>query len=354
MINIAVDCMGGDEGARITVPSALKMLDKHADIYFLLIGDSDEIKRFLKKAKPAHQKRFEIIHTTEVVANDDKVEVALRRKKNSSMRVAIDCVKDGRAHACVSAGNTGALMAISRFVLKMLDGIDRPAIATSLPNIKGQGTTVLDLGANVDCSAQHLMEFAIMGSALAQAIDNIESPSVGLLNVGAEAMKGNDVVKETSVLLQRSNLNFKGNVEGNDIFEGTTDVIVCDGFVGNSVLKAIEGVSKMVAKTMKREFKRSFYTKLVAMAAVPVLHKLRLRLDNRRYNGASLLGLRGIVIKSHGGADKFAFGCALERAREAVHNDLLSKIAHNVACMHDSIHSPSEQPEQSSGTTAST
>ncbi len=262
---------------------------------------------------------------------DDPVEVALRRKKDSSMRLAAQAVKDGEADACISAGNTGAWMAISRYVLKTLDGIDRPAIATALPNQKGGATTMLDLGANVDCTAEHLLQFAIMGTALAQADDPAIKPSVGLLNIGEEAIKGNEVVKQAAELLKASNLNFYGNVEGDDIFKGTVDVIVCDGFVGNVVLKSVEGLAKMLASMIRHEFTRNPFTKLAGLIAKPVLNRFRQRVDNRRYNGAALLGLRGVVIKSHGSADAYAFGCALQRARDAVASGLLDRTAQSIA-----------------------
>lgn len=255
---------------------------------------------------------------------DDSVEVALRRKKNSSMRVAAQAVKDGRADACVSAGNTGAWMAISRYVLKTLDGISRPAIATSIPNQKGGATTMLDLGANVDCSAQHLLQFAIMGTALASIVDKQQSPSVGLLNIGEEVIKGNEVVRQAAELLRHSGLNFYGNVEGDDICKGTVNVVVCDGFVGNVVLKSLEGLAKMVASMLREEFTRTSLSMAAGLVAKPVLNRLGHRVDNRRYNGAALLGLRGIVIKSHGSADAYAYGYALQRARDAVKNGLLT------------------------------
>ena len=253
----------------------------------------------------------------------DSVEVALRRKKDSSMRVAAQTVKDGLADACVSAGNTGAWMAISRYVLKTLDGIDRPAIATALPNQQGGTTTMLDLGANVDCTAEHLLQFALMGSALAQVAIDGRSPSVGLLNIGEELIKGNEVVKQAADLLRQSTLNFYGNVEGDDIYKGTVDVVVCDGFVGNVALKASEGLARMMSIIVRDEFNRSWLTKLIGLIAMPVLNRFRKRVDNRQYNGATLLGLRGVVIKSHGSADQVAFGFALERARQAVASGLL-------------------------------
>jgi len=274
---------------------------------------------------------------------DDPVEVALRRKKDSSMRVAAQAVKDGRADACISAGNTGALMAISRYVLKTLDGIDRPAIATSIPNQKGGATLMLDLGANVDCSAEHLLQFAIMGTALATALGAGERPTVGLLNIGEEVIKGNEVVKQAAELLRHSSLNFYGNVEGDDICKGTVDVIVCDGFVGNVVLKSLEGLARMVATMMRAEFKRDVLSLGAGLLARPVLNRFRDQVDNRRYNGAALLGLRGVVVKSHGSADVYAFGCALERARNAVQNKLLEGTTQTIEHLRQSLQEAAEQ-----------
>ena len=315
--------MGGDVGLPVTVPAAYKFAQQHPDTRFLLAGDVASVQAAIHKLGHKQPDWYEILPATEVVSMDDSVEIALRRKKDSSMRVAVQAVKDGAADACISAGNTGAWMAISRYVLKTLDGIDRPAIATSIPNQKGGATTVLDLGANVDCTAEHLLQFAIMGAALVTTVDRHDHPLIGLLNIGEEIIKGNEVVKQAADLLRASGLNFYGNVEGDDICKGTVDVVVCDGFVGNVVLKSIEGVAKMVASMMRHEFKRDVLSLTAGLLAQPVLNRLRDRVDNRRYNGAALLGLRGIVIKSHGSADVYAFGCALQRAREAVHNGLL-------------------------------
>ena len=258
---------------------------------------------------------------------DEPAAAALRYTKNSSIRVAANLVKSGEAHACVSAGNTGALMAISRFVLKTLVGIDRPAIATILPNMRGDHTTVLDLGANVDCPPEHLLQFGIMGAMLVTAVEHKERPTVGLLNIGVEDIKGNETVKRASELLRASGLNFAGNVEGDDIYKGTTDVVVCDGFVGNVALKASEGVAQMMSTALREEFTRTPLRRLAAFAAIAALRSFRKRMDHRRYNGASLLGLRGIVIKSHGAADAFAFGQALERAVDEVRNNVPQRIA---------------------------
>jgi phosphate acyltransferase len=331
MITIAVDCMGGDHGPASTLPACAAFLASHSDVRLVLVGRAEALVELPPGLDSA---RCTVVHASEVVAMDDPVEVALRRKKDSSMRVAIAQVKDGAAQAAVSAGNTGALMAIARYVLKTLDGIDRPAIATQMPNATGGATTVLDLGANVDCTAEHLLQFAVMGSALVAAHGK-ESPSVGLLNIGEEVIKGNDVIKQAGVLLrqagERGDLNFFGNVEGNDIFKGTTDIVVCDGFVGNVALKASEGLATMIAGFIREEFSRSIFTKMMALVAYPVLSAFKKRVDHRRYNGAALLGLRGLVFKSHGSADAFAFEQALLRAYDAAHNHLLDNVKARIA-----------------------
>jgi glycerol-3-phosphate acyltransferase PlsX len=276
--------------------------------------------------------RLRVHHASELVGMDEAVATALRNKKDSSMRVMADLVKDGTADAGLSAGNTGALMAISRFVLKTLPGIDRPAIAGILPTSKGH-TYVLDLGANVDCQAEHLQQFAIMGSLLVSALEHKERPSIGLLNIGEEDIKGNEVVKRAADLLRISDLNFYGNVEGTDIWKGTTDVVVCDGFVGNVLLKSSEGLAQMIYGGLKQEFTRNIFTKLSALAALPVIKAFKRRFDHRAYNGAGLLGLKGIVFKSHGSADAFAFRCALQRAAEAARERLPEKIAARMAAV---------------------
>jgi glycerol-3-phosphate acyltransferase PlsX len=265
---------------------------------------------------------------------DEPPAQAMRYKKDSSMRVAVNLVKSGEAHACVSAGNTGALMAISRFVLKTLPAIDRPAIASGVPNQLGGYTYILDLGANVDCTPEQLMQFGVMGAMLVAAIEHKERPSVGLLNIGVEDIKGNDSVKQAAELLRASGLNFHGNVEADDIYKGTVDVVVCDGFVGNSVLKASEGVAKMIVAFLRQEFSRNPWRKLSALIAMPVLKALRARMDPGNYNGACLLGLNGIVIKSHGSADVHAFGQALTRAAEAVRHDVVNRISKQMAGVH--------------------
>ncbi|CAM5780127.1 phosphate acyltransferase PlsX [Castellaniella caeni] len=338
-ITVAIDCMGGDHGLPVTVPAAMAFAQAHPDTRCLLVGDESQIRQALQQnAAPAGQ--FEILHASEVVTMHDPVEVALRRKKDSSMRVAAQAVKDGRADAALSAGNTGAWMAISRYVLKTLEGIDRPAIATALPNQQGGSTTVLDLGANVDCSAENLLQFGLMGAALVSTVDRKAQPSVGLLNIGEEVIKGNEVVKQAAELLRTSGLNFYGNVEGDDIFKGTVDVVVCDGFVGNVVLKSIEGLARMIGTMMREEFRRNALTMAAGLVATPVLQRFRARVDNRRYNGAALLGLRGIVIKSHGSADAYAFGQALLRAREAVLNGLLGGTIQRLDVLRSRMPSP--------------
>jgi len=328
MITIAVDCMGGDHGPRVTLAACRNFLDQHADARLLLVGLPDSLSGL------SHA-RAQIVPAAEVVGMDDPIEVALRRKKDSSMRVAIEQVKSGAAQAAVSAGNTGALMAIARYVLKTVEGIDRPAIATQLPNATGGATTVLDLGANVDCTAEHLLQFAVMGSALVSVLRDDPNPSVGLLNIGEEVIKGNEVIKKASELLRSAaksgDLNFYGNVEGNDIFKGTTDIVVCDGFVGNVALKASEGLASMIGGFLKQEFSRNIFTKIAAICALPVLSAFKKRVDHRRYNGAALLGLRGLVFKSHGSADELAFEQALNRAYDAARNKLLDRVQARIA-----------------------
>jgi glycerol-3-phosphate acyltransferase PlsX len=284
----------------------------------------------LRKLKAQAETRLAVQHASEEIGMDESPAAALRGKKDSSMRVAVNLVKSGEEHACVSAGNTGALMAISRFVLKTLPAIDRPAIASGVPNSNGSYTYILDLG-NVDCTPEQLMQFGIMGAMLVSAVEHKERPSVGLLNIGIEDIKGNDTVKQAAELLRASGLNFHGNVEADDIYKGTVDVVVCDGFVGNSVLKASEGVAKMIVGFLRQEFSRNPLRKLSALIAMPVLKALRARMDPGNYNGASLLGLKGIVIKSHGSADRYAFGQALRRAVEEVRNDVVRRITERMA-----------------------
>jgi glycerol-3-phosphate acyltransferase PlsX len=328
MITVSVDCMGGDHGPSVTLAACRRFLETHADAHLLLVGLPEALSSF------AHP-RVRVVAASEVVAMDDPIEVALRRKKDSSMRVAIQQVKEGAAQAAVSAGNTGALMAIARYVLKTMDGIDRPAIAGRMPNFKGGGTTMLDLGANVDCTPEHLLQFAVLGSALVSVLDDIENPSVGLLNIGEEAIKGNEIIKKTGDLLRTAansgDLNFYGNVEGNDIYQGTVDLIVCDGFVGNVALKASEGLAHKISETLKNSFSRNIFTKIAAICSYPVLSDFKDKVDHRRYNGAALLGLNGIVFKSHGSADEVAFETALNRAYDAAHHNLLERVRSRIA-----------------------
>lgn len=327
-ITLAVDCMGGDHGPRVTLAACRQFLSAHPDALLLLVGRAEAL------ASWSHD-RADVVAASEVVEMDDPLEVALRKKKDSSMRVAIELVRDGRASAAVSAGNTGALMAIARYVLKTMEGIDRPAIAGEMPNFKGGGTTMLDLGANVDCTPEHLLQFAVMGSALVAVLQNKEQPTVGLLNIGEEAIKGNEIIKKAGELLRSAgnsgDLNFHGNVEGNDIFKGTVDIVVCDGFVGNVALKASEGLATMIGGFLKAEFSRNFFTKFTAILAYPVLTAFKSRVDHRRYNGAALLGLRGLVFKSHGSADEVAFEAALNRAYDAAKNHLLDRVRERIA-----------------------
>ena len=326
-VTVAIDCMGGDHGPEVTVQAALDFVRKHEDVRAILVGIEERIRPFLGQAD---QSRLVIRHASEVVAMDESPALAIRTKKDSSMRVALDLVKSGEADACVSAGNTGALMAISRFVLKMLPGIDRPAICAVLPTMSGH-VHVLDLGANVDCSPEHLLQFGIMGASLVGAIEHKDRPTVGILNIGEEDIKGNDVVKRAAELLKDSGLNFVGNIEGDGLYKGEAEVVVCDGFVGNVALKASEGLAQMLATFLRQEFGRNLLTKLAALVALPVIRHFKRRVDHRRYNGASLLGLRGIVVKSHGSADAFSFGNALDRAAETVRNGVLERISKRVA-----------------------
>jgi len=309
--------MGGDHGYPVTVSAALHVLKKRDDISLILVGDSETLRTAVGDAGVQFGDRLTIQHASQVVGMDELPSQALRGKKDSSMRVAINLVKEGRAQACVSAGNTGALMATARFVLKTLPGIDRPAICTTLPSVTGH-THVLDLGANIDSTAEHLFEFAVMGSVLAGAVDNNPNPSVGLLNIGEEEIKGNEQVKTAARLLSESDLNYTGFVEGDGIYLNPPDVVVCDGFLGNVMLKASEGVAKMFVHYLKQAFRKNLLSKLAALIAMPVLRTFSKQLDPRAYNGASLLGLQGIVIKSHGSADDYSFGKAILVARTEV------------------------------------
>jgi phosphate acyltransferase len=326
--------MGGDHGPAVTLPACKAFLDSHPKAQLLLVGQAAAL------AAARDWPRCRIVAASEVVTMDDPIEVALRRKKDSSMRVALSQLvaangEPPAAQVCVSAGNTGALMAVARYLLKTLDGIDRPAIATVMPNRADGYTTVLDLGANVDCTAEHLLQFAVLGSALVAAVDGKEEPSVGLLNIGEEAIKGSETIKRAGELLRAAaadgQIRFHGNVEGNDIFKGTTDIVVCDGFVGNVLLKSAEGLATMITDFIKQEFTRGGFSKLAALVALPVLKRFKHRVDPRRYNGAALLGLRGLVFKSHGSADAFAFEQALARAYDAARNRLTDRVRDRIS-----------------------
>ncbi|MFI4953068.1 MAG: phosphate acyltransferase PlsX [Burkholderiales bacterium] len=329
--------MGGDSGPPVTVAAALAFLAETPRARVILVGREDEVRKALDATRSPAGDRVTIHAASEVVEMHEPPADALRRKKDSSMRVAINLVKDGGAQACVSAGNTGALMAISRFVLKTLPGIDRPAIASQLPTRTGV-TTALDLGANVNCTPEQLVQFAVMGSALVAAVDGVERPTVGLLNIGEEDIKGNDVVKQTAELLKSSDLNYYGNVEGNDIYKGTVDVIVCDGFVGNVALKTSEGLALMLSDFLREEFTRNPLRKLLAVFAWPVIKAFKRRVDPRRYNGATLIGLKGIVVKSHGSADVLAFQHALQKAYAEAAHGVLERIARRLAAMPVPMH----------------
>ena len=318
--------MGGDQGPSVVIPAALEVIRDTKNVSLILVGDQEIIMEHLRERNSDVGARIKIQHASQVVEMDESPALAMRNKKDSSMRVALNLVKDGSAMACVSAGNTGALMAISRFVLKTIPGIDRPAIIKTLPSMTGRNAYMLDLGANVDSTAEQLFQFALMGSVLAEAIENKTSPTVGLLNVGEEDIKGNEQVKEAASLISHSDLNYYGFVEGDDVFKGTVDVVVCDGFVGNVSLKTTEGVARMISHFMKEEFKRAWWTKLLALIALPVLSQLKKRIDPRRYNGASFIGLRGIVVKSHGGTDAVGFVHAIEEAILEVEKDVPARI----------------------------
>lgn len=333
MIAISIDAMGGDYGLDVTVPASILALNRHPDLKLILVGDQDLLRKKIAELEFKDNDRLIIHHASEQVAMDEAPAKALRTKKDSSMRVAINLVKEGAVGATVSAGNTGALMATAHFVLKTIPGVDRPAIIASLPTFdETKEVRVLDLGANVDSAALHLHQFAVMGSVLAKAVDNISSPKVGLLNIGAESIKGNEQVKDTDQLLsQDKNLNYIGYVEGDDIFTGVADVIVCDGFIGNVALKSTEGAVKLIVYYMKKAFAKNIFTKIIALIALPVLKALKKDLDPGRHNGASLIGLKGIVIKSHGGAKTLAFAQAIGEAILEVEKNVPQLIGNEVS-----------------------
>jgi phosphate acyltransferase len=341
-IRIAIDIEGGDHGASVTLAACAEFLAAHRDCELLLVGTQSSLARADSRIPAEFKSRVKHVVATEVVAMDESPALALKNKKQSSMRLAINAVKEGAADACVSAGNTGALMATARFVLKTLPGIDRPAIAFVMPTHSGDsesgdgGAVMLDLGANADCTPQHLKEFAIMGAALSTALTRNARPTVGLLNIGEEEMKGNELVKAAAELIRETDLNFIGNVEGSDIYKGKADVVVCDGFVGNVALKSSEGAVKLMAQMLREELTRNWWTKAIAAIAMPVLKRFKARVDPSRYNGATLLGLRGIVVKSHGGADVLGFRTAIERAYTEAQHDLIADLAAHVERLNQS------------------
>ena len=344
-IRISIDCMGGDNGPAATVAAAVSFVKRTEDVQLILVGPDKVIQTELKKNRYEQHSRISIVHASEVVTMEDSLEVALRRKKDSSMRIAISQIKEECADVCVSAGNTGALMAISRYLLKTLPNVDRPAICSILPNQKHRPTYMLDLGANVDCEPRHLQQFAIMASALFASVEGQQKPTVGLLNVGEEDIKGNELVKKTALLLReehaRGVINYYGNVEGNDIFAGTTDIVVCDGFVGNVTLKAAEGLGRFVKTVITTEFKRNLFTMFGALVARGALKAIAGRLNPSNYNGGSLLGLRGLVIKSHGSADAYSFEWAIQRGYDAAKSNVLGHIQKAMA----ELDAQSEIPE---------
>lgn len=329
---IALDAMGGDFGPPVTVPASLECLQENPELTLILVGDEATLSELLAQNHHPFTDRLSIKHASQQVAMDENPLRALKDKKDSSMRVALNLVRDGKADACVSAGNTGALMATARFVLKMFPGIDRPAIISTMPSISGH-THILDLGANVDCSAEHLYQFAIMGEEVVKAVENIEQPKIGLLNIGEEDTKGNEQVKAAALLLEASALNYIGYVEGNSINAGSTkvDLIVTDGFVGNVALKSIEGAAKMFIIKLKAAFAKNIFSKIVALMALPALKAFKAGVDPRVFNGASFVGLRGLVIKSHGGADQLALKCAIQLAEMEIKKNVTHKIGAKVA-----------------------
>lgn len=338
---LSIDAMSGDHGPNVIVDAALLALKEIPELQLVLVGDEPTLKQVLAARKHVPHQRLSLQHASEVVEMDEQPSKALRSKKDSSMRVAINLVKDGRAQAAVSAGNTGALMATARFVLKTLPGIDRPAIVSAIPSINGH-VHMLDLGANAECSAEQLLQFAVMGSVLVSAVYGIDKPKVALLNIGEEEIKGNEVIKAAAALLQASSLNYIGFIEGNGIFLNDVDVVVCDGFVGNIALKTGEGVAKMMKQFMQEEFTRNIVTKTAAVMAMPALKALGKRMDPRHYNGASFAGLNGIVIKSHGSADAIAFANAIRVAVLEVEKDVPKRISSLIASALASIPTPVE------------
>ena len=332
MIILSVDAMGGDHGLDSTIPACIGVVKKHQDVNVVLVGIEQEILTSVSHfggQTLLDQNRLIIKHAAEVIAMDESPAHALRKKKDSSMRVAINMVREGESNACISAGNTGALMATAKFVLKTIPGIERPAICSTLPKLHGH-TYMLDLGANIDSPSEILFQFGIMGNVLIKCLEDIASPTIGLLNIGEEELKGNDTLKAAADLFRKSDLNYQGFVEADKIFLGNTDLVVCDGFIGNIALKASEGVVQLITAALKEEFSKNILTKSSALVASPALNALKARLDHRRYNGASLLGLRGTVVKSHGGTDAMGFGYAVEVAIEEVRKNLIEQLENSL------------------------
>ncbi len=329
-LRVAVDGMGGDFGPPVVVEACARALQNNADLHLLIVGQPEALQPELARHKIAAHPRVEVVAATEVVEMGEEPAKALRTKKDSSMRVAINLVSEGRASAAVSAGNTGALMAIARFVLKMINGLDRPAIMSALPSANGE-TQVLDLGANAECTPENLLQFARMGSAACRILTGKAAPTIGVLNIGSEVVKGNAVVKEAAELIRATNLNYYGFVEGDDIYKGTVDVVVCDGFSGNVMLKASEGLAHLLVDDLKKVFKSSLYAKFIALLGAPVLLSLKSQLDPGQYNGASLVGLKGVVVKSHGGADAKSMAHAIEIAALEGADNLPQRIAEALA-----------------------
>jgi glycerol-3-phosphate acyltransferase PlsX len=321
--------MGGDFGPSVVIPAALQMIKAHPKLSLILVGDENIIRQHLNGKEDS---RLLIHHASQQVAMDESPVTALKNKKDSSMRVAINLVKEGKAQACVSAGNTGALVATAKFVLKTIPGIDRPAIIASIPTMNDKPVRVLDLGANVDSKPDNLLQFAIMATVLKQALENIERPTLGLLNIGHEDIKGNELVKQTSILLKNNpDLNYVGYVEADEVFKGEIDIIVCEGFVGNVALKASEGSAKLMGHILKQAFNQNWLTKLVGVCALPILKIARKKMDPARYNGASLLGLQGIVVKSHGGINVLGFARAIEEAMLEAKKEVPLKVRDEVS-----------------------
>lgn len=343
-ITIAVDVMSGDKGSEELLPAVISVAMNNEHLTLIAVGQEEKLKAQLSAHPLFKEGRIQVQDATQVVEMDEQPQSALKNKKDSSMRVAINLVKTGQASACVSAGNTGALMATARFVLKTMPGIDRPAICTVLPSLKSKYKHVhmLDLGANVDEEPKHLQQFAIMGSLLAAAMDKNPSPRVALLNIGSEAIKGNSLIRESAKLLQETDLNYIGFVEGDGIFFDDVDVVVCDGFSGNVALKTLEGSCKLIAEYLKRSYKKNIFTKIAALISKPVLNSLKAEVDPRNYNGASLLGLRGIVVKSHGNADRISFENAINIAVKLAEQDVVGQIEKQFS-VEDGITSDSEQ-----------